>query len=89
MSCKIKNISARLVSLHLNSGRTVHLAPGLELALEEVEIANNSMFDKLKGRNLLALVPEAKAGETPATIIREAGSGAEAEAPKKTKAKAN
>lgn len=63
MPYKIKNISARLVSLHLNSGRTVHLASGLELDLDEVEITHNAMFDKLRDRKLLALVPAAKADE--------------------------
>jgi len=79
MLCKIRNTAARPVSLHLNSGRTVHLSPGLELDLDEVEIANNDMFDKLKDKKLLALVTEAKAGESSAASVEEespAGAGA-------------
>lgn len=41
--CRLRNIPARLVSLHLDSGRTVRLAVGLELDLDEVEIANNNI----------------------------------------------
>ena len=72
MPCKIRNISTRPVSLHLNSGRTVHLPPGLELDLDEVEIANNDMFDKLRDRKLLALVTTAKAGTEQVAAAGEA-----------------
>jgi|GEM_PF-5086791 len=104
MLCKLKNTAARPVSLHLNSGRTVHLPPGLELDLDEVEIANNDMFDKLKEKKLLALVSAAKAvtgqvaaakevnpdieAETPGKVATEASPDTEAETPKKGKIKA-
>ena len=82
MLCKIRNTAARPVSLHLNSGRTVHLPAGLELDLDEVEIANNDMFDKLRDKNLLALVTAAKAGAGQAAVAGEASPATEAEAPK-------
>jgi hypothetical protein len=79
MIYKIRNTAARPVSLHLNSGRTVHLSPGLELDLDEVEIINNHMLDKLRDKKLLSLVTGAKAGESPAVSVDEespAGAGA-------------
>ena len=88
MLCKLKNTAARPVSLHLNSGRTIHLSPGLELDLDEVEIVNNDMFDKLKDKKLLALVTAAKAGAGQAAVAREASPDTEAEAPRKGKTKA-
>ena len=104
MLCKIKNTAARPVSLHLNSGRTIHLPAGLEFDLDEVEIANNDMFDKLKDKKLLALVTAARAGaeqtavateaspdtkaEAPGKVATEASPATEAEAPKKGKTKA-
>ena len=83
MTIKVKNIANRPVSLHLNSGRTVHLSPGLELDLDEVEIANNDMFDKLKERKLLTLVPAAKAGIEQVAAAREINPDTEAETPGK------
>ena len=89
MKCKIRNTAARPVSLHLNSGRTVHLPAGLDFDLDEVEIANNDMFDKLKDKKLLALVTAASA-ETGQTAMAmetspdtEASPATEAEAPKR------
>lgn len=88
MLCKIRNTAVRPVSLHLNSGRTVHLSPGLELDLEEVEIANNDMFDKLKDKKLLALVTTARTEAEQTAVTTEASPATEAEAPRKGKTKA-
>ncbi|NTU77399.1 MAG: hypothetical protein HGA90_06260 [Alphaproteobacteria bacterium] len=82
MLCKIKNTAARPVSLHLNSGRTVHLPPGLELDLDDVEIANNDMFDKLKDKKLLALVTAARTEAEQTAVTTEASPATEAEVPK-------
>lgn len=56
MTVKIRNIASRLVALHCNSGRTVHLPVGILLELPDVEIADNPMFEKLLNKKLLQLI---------------------------------
>ena len=64
MTCKITNISQRPVSLHLNSGGTLHLSGGAEVDLPSVEVVNNAMCDKLQSRKLLRISP------TPESLIQ-------------------
>ncbi len=58
---KIKNLTRRLVILRLNSGRSLFLAPGTPPGeIPGVELANNTMFEKLLERGIIAEVPVAK-----------------------------
>ena len=56
MSVKIKNITKRPVSFRLNSGRTLHLAPGATSPeILDVEVNNNAQVQKLEDRHVIAL----------------------------------
>lgn len=69
MSVTVKNISRRPVSLHCNSGRTVHLPPDGQVVLSVVEIAANPMFDKLTHHKLLQVVTEEHAAAVPTEAV--------------------
>ena len=68
MPVEIKNITKRLVSLRLNTGRTVHLPPGTKLEVLDVEVDNNAKAKKLEARQVIACGPvEKKAAPAGAT----------------------
>jgi len=61
MSGKIVNLKRnRPVSLRLNSGRTVHIAPGATLEIEDVEVDNNAKVKKLEDRRVIARIKAKK-----------------------------
>ncbi len=56
MSVEIKNLTNRPVLMRLNSGRSLHLAPGAtSTELADTEISNNAKVEKLTGRHVIAL----------------------------------
>jgi hypothetical protein len=58
---KIQNLTRRLVILRLNSGRSLFVGPGdYSGEIPEVDLANNSMFQKLKERGIIAVHPAVK-----------------------------
>jgi hypothetical protein len=60
MPTRITNISKRLLIVPLNSGETLHLAPGETSAdpLVDYELDNNDKVDKMVSNNLIALATE-------------------------------
>jgi len=69
MSVEIKNLTNRPVLMRLNSGRSLHLAPGAASPeVVDTEISNNAKVTKLQGRHVIALNPiSKKAHKTPGT----------------------
>lgn len=72
MPTYITNISKRLLIVPLNSGETIHLAPGETSAdqVEDYELDNNEKVQKLLSNSLLALeteetVPQPSAAASP------------------------
>ncbi len=58
MSVHIRNVSTGLVSVELNSGDTLHLAPGeLSGELEQYEVSDNYWVHLLRERGQVALEP--------------------------------
>jgi len=61
MSVTIKNKTRQLLTLTLNSGETVHLAPGeVSQHLNEIETANNAKIQRLSNEGMVetAVVPD-------------------------------
>jgi hypothetical protein len=70
MSLMIKNKTRQLMTVTLNSGETLHLAPGeVSQPLSEIETANNTKIQRLsnEGRGRGSAPPKAEA------IIRSRG----------------
>lgn len=66
MSVKIVNRSKQLLVIPLNSGATLHLAPGEEaIGIEPIEVKKNPTIEKLAQKNWL-LVAEGEEDEKPA-----------------------
>lgn len=55
MKCTIENLARRPISLHCNSGKTLHLPSAYVLELPEEEVQGNAMIEKLKSRKLILL----------------------------------
>ena len=56
MPIEIKNLTARPVSVRLNSGEALHLPAGESLsAVQEAEIEGNEKIKKLQELNLIAV----------------------------------
>jgi len=74
---RIKNLTGRLVSLSLNSGTALHLAPGaVSDEILEVEISDNPKIDKLRDRHVIDIHTEDQketftAEEARSTLLRE------------------
>ena len=61
MPVKIKNLTKRPVLFRLNSGQTLHLAPGsISAEVWEHEINGNTKAKKLKDRNVIFWPEEEK-----------------------------
>lgn len=58
MTCKIQNLTHRLVSLRDNSGQTWHLPPGVTLDLMDAEVVDNANIAKLVDRGFITVQPE-------------------------------
>lgn len=55
MASKLVNLGRQLLVVPLNSGETIHLAPGeFSDAIEDYELDHNSKVEKLIRENLLA-----------------------------------
>ena len=56
MPVNIENLTSRPVLLRLNSGRTLHLAPGATSSeIRGVEVNKNDKVKKLRARRVIAL----------------------------------
>lgn len=95
---KIKNVTRRLVILRLNSGRSLFLEPGTTSGeIPGVELVNNTLFQKLLERGIIAELPVTKARprkhpkeESPApvtddTVKKKPGSTGEVKKQQKSK----
>ncbi len=57
MSIEIKNLTSRPVLMRLNSGQSLHLAPGATSAeVLDSEVSNNPKVTKLQGRHIISLI---------------------------------
>lgn len=65
MATNITNRSRQLLVVPLNSGATVHLAPGEEAAgIDPIEVKNNATVRKMAQKGWVVLT-ETKEGEAP------------------------
>ena len=77
MPTRVTNISKQLLIVPLNSGETLHLAPGETSAdpLVDYELDGNEKIEKMVSNSLLALAPEESASQsyttTPSLGARE------------------
>ncbi len=56
MSVKIENLAGRLVSMRLNSGNMLHLAPGIiSQELTDAEVINNAKILQLENLHYIVL----------------------------------
>jgi len=61
---KLRNTARHILVIPLNSGRTIHLAPGeVSEPLSEVEVVNNPTIKKLTDRNWISR-PKEKIAES-------------------------
>jgi hypothetical protein len=69
MPTRVTNISKSLLIVPLNSGETLHLAPGETSAdpLGDYELDGNEKFEKMLSNNLLARAPEESGSQVDAT----------------------
>jgi hypothetical protein len=73
MSLQISNLSGRLLTVELNDGQTVHLAPGeTSPEIGEADARPNETIERLADRGLIALrdVPEPAAGKPSSSRTR-------------------
>lgn len=67
MPINMTNRSKQLLVIPLNSGATVHLAPGEETGVDPIEVKNNAAVEKMAQRGWLSVAetdeaPRAKRG---------------------------
>jgi hypothetical protein len=55
MTCKIHNLTHRLVSIHGNSGQTWHLPPHVSVDVLEAEVTDNVKVTKLVAKGIIAV----------------------------------
>jgi hypothetical protein len=55
MTCRIQNLTRRLVSIRGNSGESWHLPPQVAIDLMDAEVTHNAMIDKLVARGVIGL----------------------------------
>jgi hypothetical protein len=72
MTCKIQNLTHRLVSLRGNSSQTWHLPPGVTLDLMDAEVIDNANIAKLVTRKVIRV----QLGEAQPEEVRPAASEA-------------
>jgi hypothetical protein len=74
MMVKLENLTGRLVSVRLNSGRTLHLQPRmLSDAVSEAQVTNNSDVEKLQERQIIAVRPGEERGKQRSTGEQSGG----------------
>ena len=62
MTCRIQNLTRRLVSIRGNSGESWHLPPKVAIDLMDAEVTENDMIAKLVAQGVIglqAIPPEA------------------------------
>ena len=55
MTCRIQNLTRRLVSIRGNSGETWHLPPKVSIDLMNAEATDNAMIAKLVAKGVISL----------------------------------
>jgi hypothetical protein len=55
MTCRIQNLTRRLVSIRGNSGETWHLPPKVSIDLMDAEATDNPMIAKLVAKGVISL----------------------------------
>jgi hypothetical protein len=55
MTCRIQNLTRRLVSIRGNSGETWHLPPKVSIDLMDAEATNNPLIAKLVAKGVISL----------------------------------
>jgi hypothetical protein len=55
MTCKIHNLTHRLVSVHGNSGQTWHLPPHVSVDVLDAEVTDNAKVAKLAAKGIIAV----------------------------------
>ena len=76
MAVQVTNLSRSLLTIQLNSGESIHLAPKeRSRTIDEFEIADNRWLDELQRRHLAAVRP-AGAGAERIESARAKGRGA-------------
>jgi len=64
MPVQITNLSSSLVTVPLNTGESIHLAPKeRSRKIDEVEIADNEWLEELQRRHLVAVRPTGTGAE--------------------------
>jgi hypothetical protein len=64
MTCRVHNLTHRLVSIHGNSGQTWHLPPRTAIELIDAEVMENAKVAKLIAKGAIAVHRE-ETGERP------------------------
>jgi hypothetical protein len=73
MAVQVTNLSRSLVTVPLNTGESIHLAPKeRSREIDEIEIADNRWLDELQRRHLVAVRP-VRAGAERAEAARARG----------------
>jgi hypothetical protein len=55
MTCRIQNVTRRLVSVRGNSGETWHLPPAVSIDLMDAEVMDNPMMAKLVAKGVITV----------------------------------
>jgi hypothetical protein len=55
MTCKIYNLTHRIVSIRGNSGQTWHLPPNVSVDVLDAEVTHNAKITKLAGKGIIAV----------------------------------
>jgi hypothetical protein len=55
MTCRIQNLTRRLVSIRGNSGETWHLPPKVSIDVMNAEATDNPMIAKLVAKGVISL----------------------------------
>jgi hypothetical protein len=77
MPVQITNLSPSLVTVPLNSGDSIHLAPKeRSWKIDEVEVADNPWLEELQRRHLVAVHPTGTGAERAESARIRGGRGA-------------
>ena len=78
MPLKITNRAKHLLIIPLNSGQTIHLAPGESSdAIEDYELEKNERVERLEGEGLIASERSEAAAQARASMVANTGQEAE------------
>ena len=65
MTCRIQNLTRRLVSIRGNSGETWHLPPKVSIDVMNAEATDNPMIAKLVAKGVISLQCEESTAPVP------------------------